>query len=91
MQPLGDPAWKQQEELVTHEGNVLPWGLSLCLSILPFPFQPTKNFFQLVCESYEDLCVLYLEAVQEVHHCAADCCSSDHLPGSFDLHHAWIH
>ncbi|KAM9647451.1 fer-1-like protein 4 isoform 6-T7 [Morphnus guianensis] len=52
---------------------------------------PAKNFFQLVCESHEDLCVLYLEAVQEIHHFAVHCHCSDHLPGSFDLHHAWIH
>lgn len=71
--------------------EVLLCGLRLCLSVLPFLFQPAKNFFQLVCESHEDLCVLSLEAVQEIHHCAVHCRSSDHLPSSFDLHHAWIH
>lgn len=71
--------------------NMLLCGLSLCLAMFPSLFQPAKNLFQLVCESHEDFCVLYLEAVQEIHHCAVHCRCSDHLPGSFDLHYAWIH
>jgi len=78
-------------ELQSRAASVLLCGLSLCLSVLPFLLQPAKNFFQLVCESHEDLCVLYLEAVQEIHHRAVHCRCSDSLPGSFDLHHAWLH